>query len=260
MGAEVIPMTMNLCYLRETGGRFVINYICLALLSLVLWVPVASAEDISQPRLKDPLDVIIPMTIEHLVGRDDTASVQIRISEEGKVIDWIPLNLPHFDLVDAIGKALSDAKFSPAVKDGVPIVVDTIVDVPVGEGAVTSVLTQSYRSYNESFETWLHKVDPSSHQLVLTHPKNLDTSLRMISRGKPKRVKDDDGKVLTGSVRIEFFIGPDGVAKMPRPIGEGHRLLQLAACKMVEDLQFEPPTRSGVPTVCKVQIPVAFPK
>lgn len=253
-------MAINLSYPRETGGRFFVNLLCLILLNCVLWVPVYSWQDVEEPKLKDPIEVIIPMTIEHLVGRDDTASVQIRISEEGKVIDWIPLNLPHFDLVDAIGNALYKAKFSPAVKDGVPIVVDTIFEVPVGDGAVTSILTQSYRSYNESFETWLHKVDPSSHQLVLTHPRDLDKSLKMVSRGKPKRVKDDDGKVITGSVRVEFFIDPDGDAKMPRPIGDGPRLLQLAACKMVEDLKFEPPTRSGVPTVCKVQIPVAFPK
>ncbi len=253
-------MAINECYPRGIGGRFSITLLCLVLLLSVLWVPVVSGQKIKEPKLKDPLEVIIPMTIEHLVGRDDVASVQIRISEEGEVIDWIPLNLPHYDLVDAISKALVKAEFSPAMKDGDPIVVDTIVDVPVGEGAVTSILTQSFRSYNESFESWLHKVDPSSHQLILTHPRNLDKSLRMISRGKPKRVKGEDGNALTGSVRVEFFIDPEGNARMPRPIGDAPRLLQLAACKMVEDLKFEPPTRAGVPTVCKVQIPIAFPK
>jgi hypothetical protein len=250
---------MNLSFSSKTGGRFALFHPCLVMLVFVLWVPVASAQDIKEPRLKDPLDVIIPMTLEHLVGRDDVASVQIRISEEGRVIDWIPLNLPHYDLVDSIGKALQKARFSPAEKGGVPTVVDTIFEVPVGEGAVTSVLTQSFRSYNESFETWLHKVDPSVHQLVLTHPKNLDKPLRMTSRGQPKRVKDDDGNVLSGAVRVEFFIDPEGNAKLPRPVTDAHTLLQLAACKMVEDLKFDPPTRSGVPTVCKVQIPVAFP-
>lgn len=253
-------MAISTRYPEENGGGFLLSCLRFGLFLLLICTPCLSAKDISQPELKDPLDVIIPMTLEHLIGREDVASVQIRISEEGRVIDWIPLNLPHFDLVDCIEKALLKAKFSPAVKDGEPVVVDTIVDVPVGEGAVTSLITQSYRSYNESFETWLHQVDPSSHQLVLTHPKNLDQSLRMISRGKPKRVKDDDGRILSGSVRIEFFIDSDGNAKMPRPIGEGPVLLKLAACRMVEDLKFEPPTRAGIPTVCKVQIPVAFPK
>ena len=215
--------------------------------------PIASANQ--DPVPVRPLLLFIPHDIRHLVHQDDTASVILRIGMDGRVLDWVPLDLPHRRLLGALDRAFAEAVFLPAIQDGEVVPVDVVVKVPVGEAVRNTVLSVSQ---TELLESRMSEINPNMHRFHLSYPGQLDEPLELIGQGNPPVPVDEAGIPVPGEVMVEFYIDPEGIPRLVRPMDTASAQLWDAAFLTVEGLRFAPPSRKGRPTVVKARIPVVF--
>ncbi|HSH09813.1 MAG TPA: energy transducer TonB [Oceanipulchritudo sp.] len=207
------------------------------------------------PELLWPLFINVPMHIKHLVDGGSMARVSMRIDETGRVIDWVCLELPHYELADAIGYALAEARFAPAMESGQPIAADVVAAIDVGEAVKGSILSLTA---SEAVQSRLLLTGFKPDELELCAPGDLDRPLSAIERGQTFGVKDADGNIQTGEVWVEFYVDQDGRPRMIRPEDSGRPGLEQAAFLMVEQFRFQPPRHHGVPTVVRARILVVF--
>lgn len=207
------------------------------------------------PELVRPLSINMPVDIWHLVQPDAVATVLLRIDTDGRVIDWVSLDIPHWRLVGALDRSLMQAEFLPAIQEGQPVIVDTAARIPVGEVGAYTPLSLTIA---EHIEMRISALDRSLYQLRLSLPGEIDEPLQLLSKGESWLVLDENGKTLAGEVMVEFYIDQEGRPRMVRVLGNGHPALQEAAILMVQEFRFRPPSRKGRPTVVKARIPVVF--
>jgi len=96
--------------------------------------PAGADSGLEGPRLLQPLLVSIPQGIEHLVEESDTATIELRIGKDGRVVDWVALELPHYKLAGPLDRALQEARFQPAMENGEPVQIDLVGLVDIGQG------------------------------------------------------------------------------------------------------------------------------
>ena len=207
------------------------------------------------PVLERPLFFNIPADVRHLIHEDATATVIMRISEDGEVVDWVPLRVPHPRLIRPLEVSLSMADFQPAILEGEPVTIDIIARIPVGKAGYYGIITETVA---EHIESRLSRINPDMFQVTLSKPGQLDSPLKLVSEGQPLRVVDDDGNLLAGKVIVEFYIDATGQTRLARPVSEAHPALQVAAVRTLEGFIFEPPRRNGKPTIVRARIPIEF--
>jgi TonB family protein len=207
------------------------------------------------PMLVRPLSINIPYDLWHILQPDATATVILRIDIDGKVLEWVSLDLPHPKLIAPIDRALARAEFLPGLVGDEPAVSDILAHIPVGKIGCYGILTITPKEY---LEARIAAINPHEYRMNLSLPGEIDRPLRMVSKGNPIGVVDEGGNVLEGEVIVEFHIDQDGRPRIIRPDEGPHPSLREAAILMVREIRFEPPLRKGRPTVVKVRMPVVF--
>lgn len=212
-----------------------------------------TTDEIVYPKMERPINLMLPPDIQHLIRSGDRALVRMRIGLEGEVLDWIPLNLPHHRLVSSIGVALRGARFSPALVNGEPVIVDIVGEILLRDVFQFAVVSQSVSDHLESY---LVTLVPDLNQLVLHAPDELDRPLSILSTGDIYQAHDENGVVLTGTVKVEFYVDSSGVPRMVGAIGDVHPDLAEAAIRTVENFRFTPPRVKGRLAVTKARMPI----
>ncbi|MEX0331186.1 MAG: energy transducer TonB [Puniceicoccaceae bacterium] len=215
----------------------------------------ADGPEIIDPVLLWPLHINIPYTIVHLVDADATATVILRIDESGSVIDWVALDLPHYDLIRPLDRAFQSARFQPAMMDGEAVLIDIVVDVPVGEVGYYGIINLDPATY---LEIKLNRMSGGLYGLRVAPGHALDEPLKLISEGKPVVFIDEAGNRVSGEQEVEFYIDQDGIPRVVRSDQEDDPFLRDAAHQTVEQFRFAPPRCNGRPTVVKARIKVQF--
>jgi len=213
------------------------------------------AADDRGPELLWPLFVNVPADIKHLLHEGSKATVGLRIDETGRVVDWICLDLPHYKLTGPLENALKEARFSPAMEAGRPVMADIEAEIDIGEAVSGSVLSITV---SEALEDRLATMGISHGHFYVSAPGDLDFPLSAIERGQPIGVKNEEGTVLTGQVWVEFYIDQNGRTRLIRPEDSGQPALEQAAYLTVEQFGFQPPRRGGLPTVVRARLLVVF--
>jgi hypothetical protein len=232
----------------------------MALACLVIGVPGSHADEPPEdgfvgPAQMEPLNIIIPLQIQHLVPRTAVAEVIIRLDESGKVVDSVCLHLPHHLLVEPIKRALGQIQFRPAMLDGEPVAVDLRAEIPVGEIGYYGILTITPATY---IEGRFADISQYPNQLTLCPASELDRPLQILHRGAPVRYIDEEGNLVAGRVRVDFYVDSEGVPRMLRTPEEAPLALRDAAHHTVGNIRFVPPTCRHNPTVVKASIEVQF--
>jgi TonB family protein len=80
--------------------------------------------------------------------------------------------------------------------------------------------------------------------------------LRLVSHGDSYNVLDEQGRALSGTVAVEFYIDPNGYPRMMRPVGDADPVLSQAAVMTVSNMRFTPPRHNGRPAVTQARMPV----
>lgn len=234
----------------------------LSLMALVIVAPLAAEDrssngtpDFQQPQLLSPINLIFPFDLRHIAHQWSLGTVRLRIDTEGRVVDWIPIDLPHYKLIPAIDRALADARFSPAITDGKPVAVDLPAQIPLDEAISYRVISETLAEHIESMQA---RMNPRQYQVVISSPDELDEPLTLNSSSGAYSVADDTGKLVSGHALVSFFVDTDGIPHMIHVDETSDPALFDAAYLTVENLRFEPPRRNRQPTVVRARIPVMF--
>jgi hypothetical protein len=179
--------------------------------------------------------------------------VRLRIGPSGEVEDWIPLDLPHYELIPSLDQAFAGARFTPAMEDGEPVTVDVSATIPLSETGSYRVLTETI---SEHIESRLAHIIPHRNRLVVSPPWQLDEPVEIVSRGTVYQALDEFGKPMGGTVNVRFYIDPEGVPHLIRVEDEPPPVLAQAAMETVAGLRFSKPRRHYQPTVVQVRMPV----
>jgi TonB family protein len=215
----------------------------------------AGNRDYQQPQLLSPLNLVFPMDVRHIAHGWTTGTVRLRIDTDGRVADWIPIDLPHYKLIPAIDRALADAHFSPAIVDGELAVVDLPAQIPLDEAITYRVISETLIEHIESMQA---KISPKQYQVIVSPPSELDQPLDLVSSGNGYQVLDESNRPITGEALISFYIDTRGVPRMIQVENATNPSLIEAAVMTVEELRFTPPTRKRQPTVLRARMPVVF--
>jgi hypothetical protein len=207
------------------------------------------------PELLSPVNLLIPWDIRHVSDNWTTGYVRLRIGADGRVEQWIPLDLPHYKLIPAIDRALAQARFSPALSNGEPVMVDVPAEIPLHDAVSDLVISETLAEHVESLQA---RINPRQYQVVVSPPSKLDRPLTLLSSGNGVQVVDEDGLVLSGKVLLSFFVDTNGMPRLIRHEEASDPRLIDAAFMTVEAFRFLPPTRNGLPTVVRARIPVMF--
>ena len=211
--------------------------------------------DNQHPRLLRSLRMTVPYDLRHISHAWESGLIRLRIDPKGNVIDWIPINLPHYKLIPALDQALADARFSPAILNGEAVAAEIIATISLYDLNVYAVVNQTISEHIESRQAGMN---PRRNQVILSKPEELDSPLELISESHGYRVVDEEGNFLTGTVEVEFYIDTEGYPRLLRPDPDADPLLAEAAMMTVEEFRFTPPTRRNQPTVAKARIPVVI--
>ena len=207
------------------------------------------------PVLGQPLPLIIPQQILHLSSDWDIGVARLRIGPEGRVEDWVPLDLPHYKLVKAFDRAFNLSRFRPAREMGEPVSVELTVTVPIRDAVGYRILSETL---SEHIESRLARINPGRYRLVVSPPSRLDDPLEIISKGARYLPVDADGEVMKGSVTVEFYIDPEGVPRLIQVLDNPSPAFAEAALETVSGLRFSPPRRNHNPTVVRARMPILF--
>lgn len=211
--------------------------------------------DFRNPQLLGPINLPVPWDIRHICHNWTTGYLRLRIGADGRVKDWIPLDLPHYKLIPAIDRALKQARFSPALSDGEPVMVDMSAEIPIHEAISYRVISESLAEHIESMQA---RMNPRQFQVVVSSPGELDEPLTLVSESDGYQVVDENGVLLSGTAHVSFFVDTRGMPRMIRVEDATNPDLIDAAFMTVEEFRFAPPTRHRQPTVVRARIPVMF--
>jgi TonB family protein len=88
--------------------------------------------------------------------------------------------------------------------------------------------------------------------------KGLDSAPRPIFQPSPRYPPDLEQSTAVGSATIEFYIGDDGQARLPRVVRADDPQFGWAAATAVARWRFAPPLKNGQPVETRVQVPIQF--
>jgi len=199
--------------------------------------------------------MLVPYQFWNITHSWDDGRILVRVGPDGNVEDWIPLKLPHRALILSLERCLSTTKFTPAITDGKAVPCDVRLDVPLRGAGGYGVMNQTIVDHIESMQASMG-ANPDS--LILSSADQLDTPLKLLERGNPYLAVDDEGNLLGGTVRIEFYIDTEGKPRMLRVLDQPNPIMANAAFETVSGFRFNPPKVNGDPTVVKVRIPVVL--
>lgn len=236
------------------GAAFVLAWLALCGQALFADAPADNSTD-RVPVLEQSVFLSVPSTLWHLSDSWSHGQMLLRIGPDGSVLDWIPIDLPHYGLVAAIGRALERARFTPPLVDGRPVAVDIVATIPLHNVTNNMVTSMNLADHIESRTA---RLSPDLFRLVVSPPDELDAPLRLLSYGDTYNVVDEDGTVLSGTVLIDFYVDPDGYPRMMRAAPGADPVLGDAAIMTVSSMRFAPPMRDGRPAVVKARIPMVL--
>jgi hypothetical protein len=238
--------------------------IAVSLLIGAAWAAADAAQDCAASAAGPPAPVVYPqpvgapaipapMAIRHLLGRDDVVVVRVRIGTDGRVLDFVPLDLPHRDLLRRVDELVPQLQFHPGTDGGVPFVSDVDVKIPVSRTTDLGVVSETIANHVESQRLMM---DPDAFRLALTPAGELDEPLRLVDRGRQVVAVDEDQQPLKGESEVEFYVDPQGVPRLPRAYGDAPAVVREAAVQTVGNFRFAPPMHNGYPTVVKGRITI----
>ena len=207
------------------------------------------------PSPLQPVTIYMPGSMQYQVQEGDVALVALRIDKNGRIQDWVGLNLPHYRLVEPLGAALKSLTFSPAMEGGNPVAADTLIEIRLGEGIRPSILSL------DAVETHLSRITRmgvSRMGLQLARVEELDHPLVLLGNPEKIGVKNESGEVLTGIVAVNLYVDQNGEPHLITAEESDQPALEQAAIEMVGKFRFEPPTSGGAPATVRVRIPVQF--
>jgi TonB family protein len=177
----------------------------------------------------------------------------IDVNAEGQLTDSLVLGYTHPALVRPCWEALKQWKFTPAMRDGQPVGVQSELAVNyTAEGVVISspAFLDVDRQVRRLIGPRLTKVERSGDEL--------DVAPALVSKATPRYALQAAQEGVRGTVRVHFYIDETGTVRMPAVEGEAHPYLSAMAIDALRTWRFNPPTARGKPVLVAVRQDFTF--
>jgi hypothetical protein len=228
-----------------------------------LTAPLAAADDLNRPiQLLSQLETVIPSNLKSLLLENPSVAILVTVGEDGKLIDYLAVSAPHYDLLSKAEDVVKNAKFAPALVAGKPVqasveIVVTFFDpeqrayrlgvgpLPFGASPSDAVARRTYELSKDRFT--YRRAEPAQ----LDHPVAVRESKIMV-------LTDANGDPANGSCVVDFYIDRNGDTRAPRIIKSDNDTVALSALLTLQNTHYLPPKRGGAPTFVKVRQPMTF--
>lgn len=177
----------------------------------------------------------------------------IDINAEGQLTDSLVLGYTHPGLVRPCWEALKLWKFTPAMRDGQPIGVQSELAVNyTAEGVVISspAMLDLDRHVRRLFGNHLTKTERSG--------QDLDAAPAPVSKSAPRYAMQAAKEGVKGTVRVHFYIDETGAVRMPAVEGDAHPYLSAMAIDALRSWRFNPPMAHGKPVLVAMRQDFTF--
>lgn len=236
-----------------------------SMLNEIVWFPVVSSfgmPEFIRPPVRQPkgalrwdepptyLRFALPVYPEDLAraGKEGNATVEVRLAEDGTVIEARPTDStrPEFGL--ALQAAVFASSFAPARKDGQAI-------------AATFPLFAKFA--RERHDVHEGRVRLPALRLVYEDTPEpvtaeaLDSPLRVVIQTEPIFRSAEGAGGETATVELELIVDPSGRVRSPRVVSASRPDFGYAAVQACASWLFEPPTVGGKPAAVRVPVTLA---
>lgn len=168
----------------------------------------------------------------------------ISVDSDGRLSDVLTLGYSHPALVRPCREAMNDWKFTPAKIDGVPVGVQTELEISYSaQGVVVSRLAVI------NLEREMERTFGPRMTFQKRSARELDVAPALVSNGAPRYAHQAAAEGVKGKVWVHFYIDETGAVRMPAVEGEAHPYLSEMAVAAVKNWRFSPPTAQGKPVL-----------
>lgn len=176
-------------------------------------------------------------TREHYTGH---VTLRVEVNEEGKVTDYLVTRATHHVFADAAVEGILKTPFHPATRNGEPIPVRAEVQLAFHQHGVRNVSVMNTVEDRTRFV-----IMRRYGGFELTELNRLDAPPELRSEVPRYIPLDEDGKVIEGEVRMEYYIDRNGKTRLANPLEDAHPTLIEFALRSIESMEYHAPKRNN---------------
>ena len=241
--------------LRLGSALLALPFLCTHSLSLYADTEPVSGETVP-PRIVGQNLVQYPRDVATLDGiRDGYAIVRFRVDTEGRASDLIAIEAVHPSYATAAIRGLRMTRFSPALVNGEPEEVITLLRIDFDSEPGSSVEVSTLEHVRDAMDS---QRTQNPHFFALTPPNQLDEPLSVAEAPVPYVAVDDDGNPYSGQVQVQYYVDRDGSVKLPIIRSASNEHVAQVALRTVQEIRFNPPMKNGKPVPVRVVQPFRF--
>ncbi len=175
-------------------------------------------------------------TRDHYTGH---VTLRVEVNEEGRVTDYLVTRATHHVFADAAVEGILKTPFHPATRNGEPIPVRAEVQLAFQQHGVRNVSVMNTVEDRTRFV-----IMRRYGGFELTQVNRLDAPLQLRSDVPRYIPLDDEGNVIEGEVRMEYYIDRNGKTRLANPLEEAHPTLIEFALRSIESMEYHAPKRN----------------
>lgn len=205
-------------------------------------------QDFQSAKIYQTVTPVFPTALISFFRNGGQARVEISVTKEGDLGQWLVTGYSHPDFAREAVDALKEWRFEPARWNGEPVAVNITLTF---DFEVRGVVISS--TVSEHMEARFYELLGDSAAYRPCTLRELDRIPLPIKSVSPVYPIELANLGVEGDVTVRFFINEEGVVLMPCVLGRPNPRLADLAVEAVSQWAFEPPLRKGTPVLVHAQ-------
>lgn len=223
-------------------------------ISIALPAPatIQRAEDFQAPQIVvNRLQFPLSSALEGL--SEGFAEVHFIVDSDGTASEFIVVEATHEVFARAALRGLQESQFQSASFEGESETVRTIMHLHFRETGVVN-----YSAYDRVQHPLPYMTRFSRPAFSLSKVEELDSAPRLIQQPENYFPVDEEERLLTGSVHMEYYIDRDGQTRLAIPLEPAHPAIVEAAILSIAGMRYEIPRKGAKPVPVRVRQTIVF--
>lgn len=214
----------------------------------------ASAQTPATPENCAPAAIVkplpeYPIALKKTRVTEGLAQVSICIDPQGNLADILVIRYTRPEFAEVTVNALKRWRFTPAIRNGVPVTAQTELTVHFENAGIVVV-----EDFENIINNYLHAgIQDERIRYRPAALQELDRIPTPLAAPAPRYGTDLAAKGIHGSVLVEFFIDETGTIRMPAVLKSDYPELASLAMDAINTWKFEAPLCKGKPVLVRAQ-------